>query len=650
VTRFTDFPFAESIHQDLAAAGYVTPTPIQAQAIGPILEGRDIIGLAQTGTGKTAAFALPIIHRLRNRMELGALVLAPTRELVAQIVGVFNELGRTSGVRVASVVGGMPMEDDWRALSSWPNVLVATPGRLIDHLEQGTVSFNEIEIFCIDEADRMHDMGFIPQIRRILEHLPAARQTLMLTATMLPDVERLVRRHMKDPVKVLVGPASKPVERAEQHVYRVHEDEKVPLLLELLKHETGRVLIFVKTKRGVDHLARRIGRHHRVARLHGDREQADRDEAMGDFRSGKYRILVATDIAARGIDVDDIEHVINYDFPHAPEDYIHRIGRTARLEAEGKASSFVTPTERRKLVALEKLIGTKLPLETPSGKPVREGEPVDVDLAPPAARHRRHHGRRERGRGEKGDAMPASGAGDAAAGRPGDAGLPSSEPVETTSRDEPAASPAAQSPPPSADQAAPAPGQASSSGQPPADGTKKRRRRRGGRKHRKPGQGEAGRAGQAGPGGQPQAADGAAAAGVIDVAAASAAGAAASAPPAPSAPARTDRQRQPVAAASPAESGEGHAEAPQSPAGEAGEAATGERSGRRRRRRRKSKTGAAESPGQGKADQAASPAAEPPDSGDADLGSDDIPPPDTGRDDDDEFLGRVDGATVIEWD
>ena len=369
--KFTDYPFSDSLQQDIAAAGYETPTPIQAQCIPLALAGKDLIGLAQTGTGKTAAFALPIISRLAHRMELGALVLAPTRELVAQIVGVFRALGRSSGLRVASLVGGVKMDLDHSALRSWPNVIIATPGRLIDHLEQKTVTFKEIEILTVDEADRMHDMGFIPQIRRIIAHLPEKRQTMMFTATMPADVEQIARRHMRDPVRILVGPASRPVERTEQQLYRLQETEKTPLLLYLLRRETGRVLVFVRTKRGVDRLARRVmNLGHHVARIHGDREQNQRDEAMKGFREGRYRILLATDIAARGLDVADIEHVINYDFPRSPEDYVHRVGRTARLEANGRASSFVTPGDRAYVQALERLIGRKLDLApAPGTKP-----------------------------------------------------------------------------------------------------------------------------------------------------------------------------------------------------------------------------------------------------------------------------------------
>ena len=379
VLRFTDCPFSDSLQQALADAGYETPTPIQAQGLLPALEGRDLIGLAQTGTGKTAVFALPIIHRLARRMELGALVLAPTRELVQQIVGVFHQLGDSSGIRVAGIVGGIKIEKDWKALRSWPNVVVGTPGRLLDHLEQKTISFKEVEVLIVDEADRMHDMGFIPQIRRIIAALPTERQTMMFTATMPADVEQIARRSMRDPVKILAGPASRPVERAQQTLYHLQDPEKVPLLLSLLRKESGRVLVFVRTKRGVDRLARRVvDRRFAVARLHGDREQNQRDEAMAGFRQGRYRVLIATDIAARGLDVADIEHVINFDFPRSPEDYIHRIGRTARLAADGRATSFVTPKDRGLLHDLERMLGSKIPLTTAPGSKVA----VPPDAAP----------------------------------------------------------------------------------------------------------------------------------------------------------------------------------------------------------------------------------------------------------------------------
>jgi ATP-dependent RNA helicase RhlE len=385
---FADFPFSDVLQKNLVEAGYKTPTPIQAKCIGPAIQGHDVLGLAQTGTGKTAAFALPIIHRGSQSLELEALVLAPTRELVQQIVGVFRALGRHTGIRVAQVVGGIDYLVDTKALRSWPNVLVATPGRLIDHIEQKSISLASVQTLVIDEADRMHDMGFIPQIRRIVAALPPKRQTLMFTATMPPDVEQIINRSMNKPVRIQVG-LQVPVERATQEIYHVHEESKTDLLRAILRQKDGRVLVFVRTKRGVDKLASRIGRGTgSVARIHGDREQVERDEVMGGFRSGKYRVLIATDIAARGLDVANIEHVINYDFPKAPEDYLHRIGRTARLAASGLATSFVTPADRRYLSDVERQIGSKIPvMKLPGGMTAPSAE------APEEDGHKRHgHG------------------------------------------------------------------------------------------------------------------------------------------------------------------------------------------------------------------------------------------------------------------
>lgn len=365
---FSDYSFGAGILKDVEAAGYETPTAIQAAFIPLAMAGKDVIGLAQTGTGKTAAFALPIIERLAQRMEMAALVLSPTRELARQTAVMFDELGRSSGIRVATVVGGAPLSGDWKALASWPNVLVATPGRLIDHIESQTVALGEVEVLVVDEADRMHDMGFIPQVRRILEALPTERQTLMLTATMPAEVERVARRHMRAPARVQIGRRSAPAERASHRLFLVRGQNKERLLLRLLEEGSGRVLVFVRTKVGVDRVARALrSRIHSVARIHSDRAQAERDEAMAGFRNGKYRILVATDIAARGLDVADIERVINYDFPHSPEDYVHRIGRTARAAATGEAISFVRPGEKRLVAAVEHLTGKKLPVEPAPG-------------------------------------------------------------------------------------------------------------------------------------------------------------------------------------------------------------------------------------------------------------------------------------------
>jgi ATP-dependent RNA helicase RhlE len=410
VTKFSEFPFPEVLQQNLVEAGYVSPTPIQARCILPALEGKDILGLAQTGTGKTAAFALPIITRLAQSMELGALILAPTRELVQQIVVVFRMLGKHTGIRVASVVGGVDYMIDTKALRSWPNVLVATPGRLIDHMEQKDISLAAVETFVIDEADRMHDMGFIPQVRRIIAALPEKRQTLMFTATMPEDVEQVINRSMHNPVRIQVGLAV-PVDRATQAIYHVSEESKTDLLREILKKETGRVLIFVRTKRGVDRLAPKVSRTAGpIARLHGDREQEDRDEAMGGFREGRYKVLIATDIAARGLDVANIEHVINYDFPRSSEDYVHRIGRTARLAAKGRATSFVTSIDRRQLAEVEHLIGSKIPVAMMPGVATSE-HAVAASAEDEGHGGRRHGGGKGRGRAGGGSGGRRGGSG-----------------------------------------------------------------------------------------------------------------------------------------------------------------------------------------------------------------------------------------------
>ncbi len=383
VVNFSDCAFSSALHKDIAAAGYETPTPIQAHCLRPAMEGKDVIGLAQTGTGKTAAFALPMIHRLAGSADLGALILAPTRELVNQIVAVLHQLGRSSHLRVVSLVGGIKISHDHRALRSRPNIIVATPGRLIDHIEHRTLSLAGVSMLIVDEADRMHDMGFMPQIRKILAALPLDRQTMMFTATMPADVEQVARRHMRNPVKISVGAVSKPVERAVQKLLQVEEPHKMPLLLDILKAETGRVLVFVRTKRRVDRLARRVMvSERRVTRLHGDRPQGQRDEAMAGFRDGKYRVLVATDIAARGLDVADVEHVVNFDFPRSPEDYVHRIGRTARLAATGKATSFVTPADREFLRDLEKHLGSRPPMESPARAAHHDAEAVPLSRGP----------------------------------------------------------------------------------------------------------------------------------------------------------------------------------------------------------------------------------------------------------------------------
>jgi ATP-dependent RNA helicase RhlE len=366
IRSFTELPLSPAMLDAVERAGYITPTPIQARAIGIALEGRDVIGCAQTGTGKTAAFAIPTIERLRSsRPGAGAraLVLAPTRELALQITETFTLLGAAAGLRTATLIGGESMQPQLAALARRPDVIVATPGRLYDHLERRSATLASVRIVILDEADRMLDMGFAPQVERILAVTPVDRQTLCFSATMPPAVERLVRRHLVRPERIEVGVAARPVPRVTQRLYRAEAQHKTPLLLRLLGEERGQTLVFTRTKHRADRLARAVAAAgHRVTRLHADRTMSQRREALDGFRAGRYRVLVATDIAARGIDVPDIAHVVNFDLPQTPEDYIHRIGRTARAEADGRASSFAAPEEREQLRAIERHLGRAVPL------------------------------------------------------------------------------------------------------------------------------------------------------------------------------------------------------------------------------------------------------------------------------------------------
>jgi len=375
VHSFTDLTLTPAMLAAIDRAGYSTPTPIQAQAIGPILEGRDLIGCAQTGTGKTAAFAIPMIELLTgtgerlagNPARLGrsgpsALVLAPTRELALQIAEAFATLGGARGIETVVVIGGESMAPQLAGLRKRPAVVVATPGRLIDHLERGTLSLGSIRLVVLDEADRMLDMGFAPQVERILRATPLDRQTLCFSATMPPEVEALVRRHLVRPIRVEVGVIARPVAKVTQVLYKTPIQEKTPLLLRLLGEERGQTLVFTRTKHRADRVARAVvAAGHRATRLHADRSMTQRREALDGFRNGRYRVLIATDIAARGIDVPGIAHVVNFDLPHTAEDYIHRIGRTARAEASGRATSFAAPEEHEQLRTIERHLGHSVP-------------------------------------------------------------------------------------------------------------------------------------------------------------------------------------------------------------------------------------------------------------------------------------------------
>jgi ATP-dependent RNA helicase RhlE len=345
----------------VSAAGFTSPTPIQSKAIPPALSGSDVIGCAATGTGKTAAYLLPVLERLAGKTGTRALVLAPTRELALQIAQAVDTLGREARMRAAVVIGGVAQEGQRQALRQRRPILIATPGRLVDHLQSGTARLDDIEILVLDEADRMLDMGFAPQLRRVMARLPAKRQSLLFSATMAGEVAEFARKHLRSPVRVEVTRSGTAAPRATQLVYRVVQTEKSALLEALLRGSHDSTLIFVRTRRRADKVARSLERAgHRIDRIHSDRSQAQRQRALESFRRGEVRVLVATDIAARGIDVADIGHVVNYDLPHVAEDYVHRIGRTARASASGRASSFVAPDEGPLLQAIERLMRTRV--------------------------------------------------------------------------------------------------------------------------------------------------------------------------------------------------------------------------------------------------------------------------------------------------
>lgn len=370
--QFQELNLIDPLLRALRAEGYTEPTPIQAQAIPHLAAGRDLIGCAQTGTGKTAAFALPILQRLHlaNQTRQGgvirALVLSPTRELATQIGESFSAYGRNTRLKPLVIFGGVGQTPQVQALRRGVDILVATPGRLLDLMGQGYISLNSVEIFVLDEADRMLDMGFINDVRRVVSALPARRQTMLFSATMPPDIQDLADSILINPVRVEVTPQATTVEKIAQSVYFVEKQDKRALLEHLLLDSSiRRVLVFTRTKHGADKLTRLLERSHiRAEAIHGNKTQGARERALSNFKSGRTRVLVATDIAARGIDVEDVTHVINYDLPNEPESYVHRIGRTARAGASGIAYSFCDADERPYLRDIEKLIRLKVPVVT----------------------------------------------------------------------------------------------------------------------------------------------------------------------------------------------------------------------------------------------------------------------------------------------
>ena len=370
MTSFSDLGLNAALLKAVTSEGYDTPTPVQEQAIPPALAGRDVQGIAQTGTGKTAAFALPILQRLsasRTRpapKTVRALIIAPTRELASQIAESFRTYGRHTGLSVALVFGGVPKPRQTRQLAGGVDILVATPGRLIDHLGDRNVRLDAVEVLVLDEADHMLDMGFIVPIRRIAALLPAQRQTLLFTATMPAEMAALAKGLLRDPVLVAVVPGATTVEQVTQHVMFVDSAAKRSALRGLLGTAgQGRTLVFTRTKHGADRVVKYLDEYgvHSAA-IHGNKSQGQRERALADFRSGSTRVLVATDIAARGIDVDDVTHVINFDLPNIPESYVHRIGRTARAGHSGVAISLCGPEERPFLRDIEKLLHAKVPV------------------------------------------------------------------------------------------------------------------------------------------------------------------------------------------------------------------------------------------------------------------------------------------------
>jgi ATP-dependent RNA helicase RhlE len=363
-------PFARiGLHPELVrgvkAMGFAEPTPIQSQAIPVALAGGDLLGCAQTGSGKTAAFALPILHHLLSKPGRGlrALILVPTRELASQVETTFRDTGRFTNFRTAVIIGGVGYEGQIRSINQGAEIVVATPGRLLDLMERGTVKLDKVEVLVLDEADRMLDMGFLPDIRAILHRAPKERQTMLFSATLVPEVERIAAFALREPKRVEISRPTTTAEGISQVVYPVMQSQKTELLVALLKATQMRsVLIFTRTKHGADRLAVRLGRlNFSIGVLHADRTQGQRTAAMEGFRQGKFQILVATDIAARGIDVREISHVINYDVPQHPEDYVHRVGRTARAYGVGDAITLMDGEEQPHLTAIERFVGVTFP-------------------------------------------------------------------------------------------------------------------------------------------------------------------------------------------------------------------------------------------------------------------------------------------------
>ena len=403
--RFTDFNISAHLQQKIAAANYVTPTPVQAQAIPPALEGHDVLATAQTGTGKTLSFLIPLLERMnahqaanrhvpthpsapqgekRQRQAILSLILLPTRELAMQVMEQYEKLAPNSKDAVL-VVGGLSEGAQLDGIRRSPRLIVATPGRLEDFLKRRAIDLRSVEMLVLDEVDRMLDMGFLPAIRRIVGSLPKQRQTLCYSATLDANVQEIVRDYVRNPVRIAVGSASKPCDRVELRAYMVMSDQKMALLDQMLREEEGTFLVFSRTKHGSDRIVRKLVKlGHDATVIHGDRSQSQRTAALKSFSDGKHRILVATDVAARGIDVSHIAHVVNYDLPNGSDDFVHRIGRTGRASATGVATTFVMPQEKSDAKKMERELKIQFDWRHADKNLEKEerNKPVDITAVP----------------------------------------------------------------------------------------------------------------------------------------------------------------------------------------------------------------------------------------------------------------------------
>ena len=409
-TSFDAFGLSDPLLRDLARIGFTSPTPIQEKALPAALEGRDVLGCAQTGTGKTAAFVIPMVERLSGSPEgpPRGLILAPTRELAFQIQETIDDLGRSLRVYATTVVGGADMQAQIRGLKRHPEIVVATPGRLLDLMWDGYLDLREVEVVVLDEADRMLDMGFADQLNQIIDALPPRRQSFLYSATLPTDLEELVRMSLRDPFQAVVAKPATPADGVTHTLHNTTPGAKTSLLLSLLKDGDESVLVFTRTKNRADLIAETLRRSgHRAAEIHGNLSLERRRAALEGFRRGRYRILVATDIAARGLDIDNIGHVINYDLPYTPEDYVHRIGRTARMAAVGRATSFATAADSQSVKAIENILGKSIPRPS-GGQPDKKRRSRNGSSDAPQEQRRRPAAKRRRSRNKGG--KPAAGA------------------------------------------------------------------------------------------------------------------------------------------------------------------------------------------------------------------------------------------------